>query len=112
MKDTELAYFLPSSWTNILHNAPLLGGNSVIIDLDKSFVEYLESDGIFLEKLLCATSSSKFSDSEDYSSESDFEQGHLVPSQIFTEIHEIIVKKIAFLGGCVVPKLNWTVPLV
>lgn len=111
----EYFAFLPSFWTNSLSDFPILGSEFRIIDLDKNFIKFIESDSIILEDDVFSLESS-FDDSNCYSSDNDCEKEKskvdLKPSILFPEIHRNIQNAISFLGGCVVPKLNWTVPTV
>lgn len=90
----------------ILADTPILGNHSEIIDLDAKFIEYLESDGLYLEE---SQYTSQFSDSEEYDQE---EAIGVNPSTAFPEVHAKVEKALKALGGCVVPKFNWTVPKV
>jgi hypothetical protein len=105
--------FIPSYWMQILTDTPILGARSEIIDLDAKFIEYLESDGLYLEE---TQYNSQFSDSDRSSTESDpKEDGDILsfkPSDTFPEVHRKIENVLKGLGGCVVPKVNWTVPKV
>ena len=103
----DFASFLPSFWTNNLSGFPILGSEFRIIDLDSIFIKYIESDGIILEDDVFSFDDSNFSDN-------DYEKSklNLKPSELFPEIHQKIQNAISFLGGCVVAKLNWTVPTV
>lgn len=107
----DFASFLPSFWTNNLPGFPILGSEFRIIDLDLNFIKYIESDGIILEddvfSLGSSLGDSNFSDNDYEKSKVDIK-----PSDLFPEIHQKIQNAISFLGGCVVPKLNWTVPTV
>ena len=113
--DQSLDYqpFVPSYWMQILADTPILGVKAEIIDLDAKFIEYLESDGLYLEE---TQYTSQFSDSDGSSRESEQEEAENIltskPSVAFPEVHEKIEKAVKELGGCVVPKINWTVPKV
>lgn len=109
----DFGHFVPAYWTQILKDTSILGAEYEIIDLEDKFIEYLESDGIYLEETQYI---SQFSDTEDEHYDADEqiteESSTQKPSDIFPETHAKIEAAIKSLGGCVVPKLNWTVPKV
>lgn len=109
----DLTTFLPSYWTSLLKEVPVLGLKFDIIELNNDFIEFLESDGLTLDEERPFISG--FSSSDDYSSEEEecSEFIHkFIPSDKFPELHNKIKSAIQDLGGVVVPKLNWTVPKV
>lgn len=108
-----LLSFLPSFWTSFLKNVPILGSKFEIIELGSDFIDFLESDGLFLDDDKHILSSLSSSD-EEYS-DSDSETvgaSYRKPSETFPVLNEKIKNAIFSLGGTVVPKLNWTVPKV
>lgn len=111
--DFDFATFLPSRWTNILSKFPLLGSEYEIVNLDNEFIKFIESDGIILDEDIISLRSS-FDDFENdhFDFELESESSKLKPSELFSDIDQKIKKAIKSLGGCVVPKLNWTVPKV
>ena len=109
---SNLSFFLPSYWTSSLEKTPIWGLKFEIIDLDNSFIDFIESDGLYLDDDGPTTSGLSSSD-EVYSDEdSDKVLSLRKPSEIFPSLNEKIQKSISYLGGTVVPKLNWTVPKV
>lgn len=109
---SDLASFLPYYWFSMLQNVPILGQRYEIIDLDISFIEFLESDGISLDEDRPFTSGFSSSDEDYPDNQSDSSAKYFKPSDIFPETHEKIKLSLQSLGGSVVPKLNWTVPKV
>lgn len=109
----DLASFLPSNWTSSLGNVPILGSKFEIIDLEDSFLDFIESDGLFLNDDGVPLESGLSSSDEEYS-DSDAEENasSRKPSELFPILNEKIQNSITSLGGIVVPKLNWTVPKV
>lgn len=108
--------FVPAYWTNVLTDTPILGRRFEIIDLDDKFIEYLESDGMYLED---TQYTSQLSDSENEGpiqlvkeEEVEEDSPQAKPSLLFPETHGKIIAAIEKLGGSVVPKVNWTVPTV
>lgn len=110
-ENSDMIPFLPSFWSSKLNEAPLLGSNFKIIELDEKFIEFIESDGLTLEDEDQCTSTLSGSD-EYYDSDSEYAVAFCKPSEKFPELHELIKNAIEDLGGAVVPKLNWTVPKV
>lgn len=110
---SDYGHFVPAYWTQVLNDSPIMGMGYEIIDLDDKFVEYLESDGIYLEE---TQYTSQFSDIEDENYDTDDhdnnERSVQKPSDMFPETHSKIEAAMKRLGGCVVPKVNWTVPKV
>ncbi len=106
----DFKFFLPKLWLNImkLKNVNIIGKEWRIIDIDDSFMKFLESEGIYLYDT-DTKFESKFSDSEyDDIIDSDSNEKKCLISK---EFNEKIVKIISELGA-VVPKINWTVPTV
>ena len=83
-----------------------------LIPLNQPFLTYLRSDGIILpdEETLDLIDSGTFSTIDDslepYPDEDDPDD----PSLAWPTIHNAIKSTITELGGCVMPKLNWSAP--
>ena len=105
--------FLPSSWSSSLPSVQLLGGRWEEIVVDKDFIEFLKEDGLVLDEVKHSSQSS-WSDEEDewedQESSNSTSREIVTPSKRFPDLHDQILDSIRRLGGCVVPKLNWTVP--
>ena len=109
---SNLFSFLPSFWTSYLKNVPILGSKFEIVDLESSFIDFIESDGLFLDDDIPISSAFSSSDEEFFNSDSEGDLSCQNPSKTFPFLNEKIKNSIFSLGGTVVPKLNWTVPKV
>ncbi len=108
----DVMHFLPANWTSRLKNVPILGSKYEIIDLNKDFIEFLESEGMALDDDRPFTSGFSSSDEDYPENDSDISVKYFKPSEKFPEIHEKIRNAVNSMGGSVIPKLNWTVPKV
>jgi len=82
---------------------------SVLIDLDKKFIDFLLEDGIMLPKCCQEESSTLQTDDSDWSDQDEDNQEDAIRPD-FPEMHSQVKEAISRLGGAVFVKLNWSSP--